>query len=282
MGAWFANFLSKGGYRIIISDTNRRCAEELARKKGYLFLDKAELAVQPAKVIVLATPTHVTKKLLDQIGPYFPRRSLIVEISSVKEPIRRTLQHLKRRGTAILSIHPMFGPGVKTLKGKTVITVMIPDRNRSAGKLLSLFQKHGMRVVHSNFHKHDKWVSLTLSLPHFINFAMAQTLRSNAMRPNELRAVGGQTFSLQLLVAEALYQENFSNEASILIDNKHSSEVLKAFMRESSAILSLLTERRMGRLIRDFKKGRSYLRKDDVFPSAYHRFNAAVEASSFH
>jgi prephenate dehydrogenase len=115
MGAWFANFLKGAGYQVVISDTNGQLAEELARKQGYLYFGNPILAIQPAQLVILATPTLVTENVLRQINPYLPNRSLLVEISSVKAPVRRTLERMKRRGVAILSIHPMFGPGVRNL-----------------------------------------------------------------------------------------------------------------------------------------------------------------------
>ncbi len=280
MGAWFANFLDKSGYRIIISDTNKHAVKELAKRKGYLFLDYPELAIQPAQFVVLATPTHVTGKLLQEIGPHLPKRSVLVEISSVKQPIRKTLQKMNKRGVSILSIHPMFGPGVTTLQGRTIITTMIPRHNVRAQEFLSLFRKKGARIFRSSFDEHDKYISLTLSLPHFVNFAIAQTLRTTGSAPRDLRARAGSTFNLQLLIAEALYQESFGNEISIMMDNKHSLKAQKTFMRECSKILSLLNKHAQTRLVRELSKGQTYLRSDRYFSMAYERFNAALQAST--
>ncbi len=280
MGAWFANFLKTNGYRIIICDKNKRTASNLARKKDFIFVKDPKLAVQPAQLVIMATPTHVSKNLLLEIEPHLRSKSLLVEISSIKEPIRRTLQRMKKRRAAVLSIHPMFGPGTKNLAGKTVITALIPRRNRTANNFLSLFRKKGARIIRSNLTQHDRLASITLALPHFMNIAMTQTLKTNGIAPGKLWAAGGTTFKLQLIIAEELYQESFSNEASILMDNRHSLKVLKTFLKQSNRTLSMLTRGTRRGLIQDLKKGRSYLRRDEMFSAADGRFNAAVEASS--
>ena len=280
MGAWFASFLKKSGYRIIICDKNKRTARSLAWKKGFLFLEDPKLAVQPAQLVILATPTHITKNILLEIEPHLPTRTLLVEISSIKEPIRRTLQRMQKQGAAVLSIHPMFGPGTKNIAGKIVITALVPRHNHAARKFLSLFRRKGARIVQSDLAEHDRFAAITLALPHFMNIAMAQTLRSHGIGPSKLRAAAGTTFRLQLTIAEAIYHESFSNEASILMDSKLSLNVLKTFLKQSNRTLTMLSRGTRTGLIRDLKKGRSYLRRDKMFSSAYGRFNVAVEAMS--
>ncbi len=282
MGAWFASFLKKNGYRIIICDKNKRTANSLARKKGFFFLEDPKLAVQPAQLVILATPTHVSKNLLLELEPHLPSRTLLVEISSIKEPIRRTLQRMKKQGAAVLSIHPMFGPGTKNVAGKIVITALVPRHNRTAKNFLSLFRRKGARIIQSDLAQHDRFAAITLALPHFMNIAMAQTLRSHGIGPSKLWAVAGTTFRLQLIIAEAIYQESFGNEASILMDSEHSLKVLKSFLKQSNRTLSMLSKGTRTGLIRELKKGRRYLRRDEMFRAAYGRFNAVVEASSLH
>jgi prephenate dehydrogenase len=280
MGGWFANFLKKNGYRIIICDKNKRKATNLARKKGFIFLEDPKLAVQPAQLVIMSTPTHISKKLLLEIEPHLANKTVLVEISSIKEPIRRTIQRMKERGATVLSIHPMFGPGTKNLAGKTVITALVPRHNRTANDFISLFKKKGARIIKSNLAQHDRLVSITLALPHFMNIAMAQTLKLHGFAPGKLRAAGGTTFKLQLTIAEDVYQESFSNEASILMDNMHSLKVLKTFLKQSNRNLSMITSGARTGLIQELKKGRNYLRRDEMFSTADGRFNAAVEASN--
>ncbi len=280
MGEWFAAFLKKNGYEVIISDKNKPAAKSLARKKGFRFLEDQTRAVRLAQLVILATPTQVTARLLEQIGPRLSPGTLLVEISSVKEPVRRTIQKLQRQGVAVLSIHPMFGPGAKTLTNKTVITVTIPQRNILARMLLSLLKKRRARIVRSNFDEHDKLASVLLALPHFLNIAMVNTLRSMGANPNRLREIAGTTFNLHFLVAQAIYQEDLSNEASILMDSEHTLNLLRKFAHQSTATLKLIEKGKRNGIVRNLCGGRDFLQKDRLFANAYERFNVAVEASS--
>jgi prephenate dehydrogenase len=236
-------------------------------------------AAKLSEIVVLATPTQTTKLVLKRISPHIPRTALLIEISSVKEPLRTTIETMAKQGAAILSIHPMFGPGAKSLVGKTIIIAQEPRKNPAAKQVLTTFKKRGAKIVRSNLQAHDRIVSATLTLPHFLNFAFIETLKETGLAPNRLREVGGTTFKLQLLLAEALYHENLQNEASILTDNKYSSELLKKFMDEADKLRIESSGTTHKELIRTLKDGADYVRRDTLFHSAYDRFITAAEAS---
>lgn len=280
MGAWFATFLNKNGYRVIVYDKNKPAARNLSRKRGFQFISDQSQAVRLAQLVIVATPTQVTQRILGQIEHHISHGTLVVEISSIKEPVRRKLQEMRTRGVPILSIHPMFGPGIKTPAGKTVITASLPVGNAFAKKFLSSLRKAGAKIIHTDFDHHDKLVSMTLALPHFINIAMVNTLRATGTNPNLLRRIAGTTFKLQLLTAQAIYHEDFGNEVSILMDSKQSLKALKRFAQESTVTLNIIKKGDRNGLIRNLHADRNFLQKDKLFASANRRFNAAVEASS--
>jgi prephenate dehydrogenase len=281
MGSWFADFLSANGYRIIICDRKERLARRSANRKGFKFMKNEIAAAQLSRLVVLATPTHTTVRILKRIEPHISRGTLLVEISSVKEPLKRTITGLARRGFQILSIHPMFGPGTaKNLEGKTIIVAHEPRRSKNARDFLSLFRKRRATIIASDLDSHDRIVAATLALPHFMNFAFIKTLKDTGLTPNQARVIAGTTFRLQLLIAEALYHERLENEVSILTDNKYSMQLFNQFVKQTNTMRNTIRNRTRSNLIRSLEEGAAYVRKDALFGIAYDRFTAAVEASN--
>ncbi len=280
MGAWFANFLKKNGYRVIIQDKNTTAARALARKEGYQFIKSRNQAISLGQIIVLATPTNATLALLSRTSLMFNREKLFVEISSVKEPVRTTIQLLLRRRIGILSVHPMFGPGSQTLSGKAILVTSEPANSKMAEALLKLFRKKGVMLFRFDPERHDQLIALVLALPHFVNNIFVNTLKTMGENPNQLRQVAGTTFRLQLLTAEAISQEDTENEISILIDTKETLTVLRLFIKQCTAAAKAIEKGQRQRLRETLVSGRSYVQRDRVFATAYRRFNAAVEASS--
>lgn len=280
MGAWFANLLAANGYRVMICDKNESAARKLAKRRGFKFIKGETHAAELSDIIIFATPTHATNTALRKIAPHTPKTTLLVEISSIKEPLRRTIQTLTKRGVQILSIHPMFGPGAKTLTGKAILIAQEPRQSRLARNFQSIFRKKGAKIVRSNLNDHDRIVATTLALPHMMNFAFIETLKHAGLSLDKVRALGGTTFRLQLLVAEAQYHESLHNEASILADNKYCRGVFTTFTQQINQIRNTAQRKPQSELTNRIRNDAAYVRKDPMFRTAYERFAAAVEASS--
>ena len=280
MGAWFANFLASNGYRVIICDKNESAARKFAKRRRFRFMKSTRQAAELSDIILFATPTHATNTILRKLAGHIPKSTLLIEISSIKEPIRRTIQRLAKRGVQILSIHPMFGPGAKRLAGKVVLVAQEPQWNRAARNLLSILRKKGAKIIRSNLDDHDRIVATTLAFPHMMNFAFIETLKQAGFSLDTARAIGGTTFRLQLVVAEALYQESLQNEASILADNMYCRSVFATFAQQINQIRTAARKRPRSELMNRIRSDSAYVRKDPMFRTAYERFMAAVEASS--
>jgi len=279
MGSWFAAFLKKNGYEVNVYDKNERAARQLSARQR-LRLAKTLDRAKEAQLIVLATPTRVTKQLLPVISANVRQNASIVEISSVKTPIKNTIIRLHKNGVPIVSIHPMFGPGAKTIVGRVVLTSVTPPNNRVAQEFLSLLRRKGAKLVPCPLKDHDRLASIILTLPHFINMIFVNALMASSVNPNRMRALAGTTFKLQLLIAEAIYQEDKENELSILLDNEYSLGTLKKLTREAASLIDAVKKRRTRHIILTLAKGRKFVRKEKDFSTSYRRFNDAVEVSS--
>ena len=279
MGGWFATFLKENGYKVTVYDSNERAAKALSRKERLRYVGDLNRAATEAQLIFLATPTRVTKRLLEQIQ-INGSNAAIVEISSIKAPIKSTILRLQKRGTPILSIHPMFGPGAKTIAGRVVLTSVIPANNRVAQQFLSILKKNGAKLIQCSLKDHDKLVSIILALPHFINMVFVNSLMALSVNPDRMRTLAGTTFKLQLLIAEAIYQEGKENVLSILVDNAHSLSTLKKLAQETASLLDAIENHRTRTLVRSLANGHKFISKEKGFSTSYGRFNEAVEVSS--
>jgi prephenate dehydrogenase len=274
MGNWFARFLKANGYTVILTDKNRQAAKTLSKRYGFQFLSNQLEAATKAQVIILATPTKVTSAVLQQIAPAIKPTTLIVEISSIKRPIVGTIRKLQKKGIAILSIHPMFGSGTTTIKGRRILVVTRPQ-NYEARRILSIFRMNGAGIIRCTLKKHDALASTILTLPHFINISLIETLKSLGVKLNEISLVAGSTFQLQLLLAEAIYNEDYDNEVSILGDCK--TTAIEEYKRQTEAVFKMVNmPRSLERLLRS---GRKFVENHKQFATSHRRFNAAVQAS---
>jgi prephenate dehydrogenase len=275
MGSWFAKFLKSNRYRVLISDRNKQAGMACSRRLVAEFVGDYLIAAKRANVIILATPTKETNSILKRLARELKPKTLIVEISSVKAPVQRTIAALQESGVPVLSIHPMFGPGAKTLRGRSILEVSKP-RHREAERLLSILRRKGARIVRCPIDKHDTLASIVIALPHLMNISLIETLRTFGISLNEVNIVSGTTFKLQSLIAEAIYQEDFANEISILTDSNRS--VLLTYNQRVRAMLSVIRNK-PEHIPQILSAGRCLIEKDRHFADSYERFNRAVQAA---
>ena len=70
-----------------------------------------------------------------------------------------------------ICIHPMFGPGVKSIKGQNIISVPIKDAKKELTVTKSLFE--GANFVTIDAVEHDKKIAVILGLTHLMNLVFA-------------------------------------------------------------------------------------------------------------
>ena len=124
MGKWFANYFHKIGFDVIGFDTDNEIKEKFIIKASSLVS-----AVLKTDYVVLCTPTKNTPEIIRLIAKEMQRGSYLIEISSQKYKTAQTLVKTPSRVNPIC-IHPMFGPGAKTIDNKNIIVIPIKDAKK--------------------------------------------------------------------------------------------------------------------------------------------------------
>lgn len=275
MGSWFTKFLKSNGYHVIVSDRNIQAGRTCARRLGIDFVSDYLVAAKTSDIVILATPTNVSDRILKRLGRELQKGTLLVEISTMKDPLRHTISVLQKQGFPVLSIHPMFGSGTKNLEGRSILVVS-KTRHRMATQLLAILRRLGARIVPCSIDKHDILASILIALPHLMSISLIETLRFLRVSMKDINRASGTTFRLHSLVAESIYQEGFVNEISILVGCK--SSVLKAYNQQVRSILSIIRTN-PEQLSDILNAGRRFVEDDTRFADSYERFNAAVQAA---
>ena len=121
MGNWFANYFHKIGFEVTGFDTNDEIKEKFIIQGSSLVG-----AILKTDYVLLCTPTKNTPEIIRLIAKEMQRGSYLIEISSQKYKTAQTLVKTPSRVNPIC-IHPMFGPGAKTIDNKNIIVIPIKD-----------------------------------------------------------------------------------------------------------------------------------------------------------
>jgi len=199
MGKWFANYFHKMGFKVKGFDTNNEIKEKFIEKANSLVS-----CILQIDYVLLCTPTKNTPEIIRLISKEMKRDSYLIEISSHKAKTAQTLLKTPSKINPIC-IHPMFGPGIKNIKGKNVIIVPIKDAQKELTATKLLFP--GANFVTIDAIEHDKKIGVILGLTHLINIAFANILAKDE-KISLTEKMAGTTFKAQRIIAESILTES--------------------------------------------------------------------------
>lgn len=202
MGGWFARFLGNQGHRVRLWDLSDAGASP--------DLDTSLAGTSLALVAVS----------LDAVAPTIERvaasgyEGVICDIASLKAHLRAPVERARALGARVTSIHPMFGPGARTLSDKVVCLCDCGDRE-AMERAAALFRDTAARLVELSLEEHDRLASYVLGLSHFVNLVYSSVLERSGCSRAQLDAVASTTFRAQVATAASVVQENPSLYYSI-------------------------------------------------------------------
>ena len=259
MGLWFCNYFSrKDNYNVSLYDKRKFSLEvDLDLKgKGHKITACKSLdqCVKNADIVIICVPIKTTVSVINKCARIMKKGACIVEITSVKTDIFKSLLKIPDSLTA-LSIHPMFGPGAKNIHNTKIL--MIPIRNELKEQKLvkSMFNESKVIVIKDSKY-HDRLMAIILGMVYYVNLLLATTLCSENIPL--LKKFSGTTFYLQTLLFESILTDNSSLIASLLADNKELPAYLKKYNEESTELLNLILkdkgnlEKRINRIRKNY------------------------------
>ena len=154
MGLWFYKYFSSKNHETYFYDSDEKKVSEL-KGKGFRYsgIDKLNFF----DMIFCSTNIKSIPSIIETVkGSGF--KGYFVEISGLKGPIMNNLMKLEKP----ISVHPLFGPGAKTAKGKKIIHVPVKEREEEYKTVKQLFPE--MEIATMSPDEHDNIVTHTIQL----------------------------------------------------------------------------------------------------------------------
>ena len=255
MGLWFCNYFSKkNNFNVSLFDKRKINLDLKKYQYRVTICNSLNTCVRKADIVIVCVPISITSSIINKCVPIMKKGACIVEISSIKTDVFDTLLKIPR-DLMPLSIHPMFGPGAKRLRGTKIL--IIPVRNKEIEQKLvkSLFNETETIVINDP-KNHDSFMAVILGIVYYVNLLLAVTLSKENI--TLLRKFSGTTFYLQALLFESILTDNSSLITSLLVDNKELLKYLKKFNQESAKLFTIINknkfklEKRISRIKKDY------------------------------
>ena len=251
MGAWFVDFLASQGYAVQVADP---AAEGPGAVGDWQALDVDH------DLVVVATPIERASAVLDELAERRPA-GLIIDIGSLKTPLRGALSRLAAAGCRVSSIHPMFGPDTQLLSGRHVIFVDAgsPQATREAR---AIFASTMAELTEMSLEEHDRLIAYVLGLSHALNVAFFTALAASGELVPRLKNMSSTTFDAQLEVASLVANDNPRLYFEIQQLNEYGETSLQALKLATERVLDLVATGDEDGFVELMSAGRRYLEKD--------------------
>jgi len=255
MGRWFVDFFKSQGFATTVADPT--IADGPATFSAW-----TDAGVD-FDVIVVAAPLAVSGRILAQLAVLKPK-GLIFDIGSLKSPLMDGLEELSSAGCRVTSLHPMYGPDTRLLSGRHLIFCDVGDAAATAAAK-DLFAATMVEQIDMGLEDHDRLIAYVLGLSHALNIAFFSALSESGEAAPRLARMSSTTFDSQLLVAEAVAQDNPHLYFEIQNLNKFGLGPLDALCEAVREIRDAVASSDEEAFVGLMQKGRDYLAlRDDL------------------
>ena len=247
MGQWFVRFLSNQGFKVDMSDISLSKEDNIDYKKVELNHD----------YIIVAAPIAASAQILQDLSKLQPQ-GIVLDVGSIKSPLKLPLMQLADSGCKVVSIHPMFGADIKLLSNKHVIFIDLGD-SQSVAKVKALFQPTMVEQIDMQLEDHDRLVAYILGLSHVINIAFMSVLSESGEAAETLSKLSSTTFDAQLSIGKNVVSENPHLYFEIQKLNNYSKSTLNALGDAVQRIITVVNNNQEQAFVNIMKKAKNYV-----------------------
>ena len=255
MGRWFERFLSEREMDVTLVGRSSRA--------HYADFD----------VVVIAVPIDVTCDVIAQVAPQMKPGAVLFDIASVKvKPVKQMLTSAPQ-DVELVSVHPLFGPGMPDMEGQTVIVT--PVRGESGRRfLVDLFENAGAHVEELSAEEHDHLMSVIQGLTHFGYIATGVTLEALHFDIKRSRRFMSPVYEILIDFVGRILGQNPALYASIQMNADRS--VHEAFLTQCAALVDIINAKDRDAFVATMKRAAKHF--GDAEP-ALKRSNKLVMAN---
>ncbi len=268
MGQWFSKYFSGKDFEVTGHDSENKVIG-----KDVIVSESLVGGILQADYVILCTPTRRTPEIIRLIAKEMKRGTYLIEISSEKSKVVSSLSKMPAKINPIC-IHPMFGPGIKTIKGQNIISIPIKDAKKELTVTKSLFE--GANFVTIDAVEHDKKIAVILGLTHLMNLVFANII-SKDEKMNLTEKMSGTTFRVQKTLAESIMTET-PELIETIIANPEIRRVAEDLWKDVGRLLTSVQESKTEEVVNYIKECQERLAKHTDINESYKKLTKMVKS----
>ena len=237
MGRWCARLLKHAGFQVSIS--SRKDIRSTAKSLGVGIASLED--VGQFDVVVLSVPIDSIEGISAEAGSRMKEGSLLMDLSSLKKkPVEAMLRHTSQ-GVEVIGAHPLFGPGLESLDGRTIAMVPTERSSRWLPVIRDVFESAGASVALSSADEHDRKMAIVQGLTHFLYISWGRAVEHLGIDLKELDAYRTPVYGITEDLAGRVLSQNPELYA-LIQSGPDVAPVRKAFIDSCKELAALVEQ----------------------------------------
>jgi len=220
----------------------RTFGEVLARHFAVDVLDldnaaEREALLARADIVIVTVPLEIITEVIGALRGRLRPDALLADFASVKAPALAAM--LAAHDGPVVGLHPMFGPGVKTLSGQAI--VVCPGRTpAAAAALLEVFRAEGARLVECTASEHDHMMTVVQALRHFVTFSLGSFLAHEHVDVTRSLDFASPVYRLEIDMVSRLLAQDARLYVDIMLATPERRAMIQRLARHYSELAALV------------------------------------------
>ncbi|MGV9103438.1 MAG: prephenate dehydrogenase/arogenate dehydrogenase family protein [Candidatus Thorarchaeota archaeon] len=272
MGSWLVGHFADTDHSLIISDPEAMNSRNLHPSCNIEMAVDNIAAVENADFVFVSVPMNKTAAVIREVIPHMRKNAVVCEISSSKTIVLDALKEAAKHAIQPLSTHPMFGPGATSLH-KKILLIPIIHRDDERELVESVFPD--AEIIPIDAAQHERVMTLTLSLPYFMNMVLASILIKEDIQV--LKRMGGTTFDIQSVLTASIMAQSADLHYFLHTLNPQAMDLLTDLPAKIDCILGHLTDGNRNRFRKSYERIKNTFERSMDSVSAYEEMYRILE-----
>jgi len=248
MGKILSEMLHMHGYEVTVIRSSGAVLKYPSMEQGVIPED--------AEFAIVSVPMNITGEMIITASNQVPGKR-IYEICSMKTRLKSAISRAEKNGSEVISLHPMFGPGIRAIRDKPVIFCGKPDQFRE-DPIWKSFEAEGARLITLPFDDHDKVMSYILQFTHSMNIIYFTVLSNSGVDVKLLEQAASPICLRQMLTAKRVSQQDPQLYFEIQRLSDHLGQIYEELGVAQAELVEALAGESSAKFRQLMEKGRKY------------------------
>lgn len=222
---------------------------------SYPSMEKTVIPAE-AEFAMVSVPMKMTGEIIVRATSQLTAKR-IYEICSMKNHLKSAIARANKNGSEVISLHPMFGPGIRALRDKPVVFCGEPGQFKE-DPIWKAFEAEGSRMLTVPLESHDRLMSYILQFTHLMNIIYFTVLSNSGIDIKQLEQAASPICARQILNAKTVARQDPQLYFEIQRLSEHLGQMYEELGMAQAELIEALASDSSARFKELMVKGRKY------------------------